>query len=131
VNINLNFGTQLLLKGQEMLVVLLESGGCTVRYVENILFLCVCLYYAIYTDGCSKSGESYKQTQLISIVYVASHAYESACFMNWPNFCPCFACSHLLAISQTGQKSRNHPLQDMASIYNCPMYDLVSIVFEL
>jgi len=61
VKINLNFGTQLLLKGQEMLVVLLESGGCTVRYVENILFLCVCLSYAIYTDGCSKSGESYKK----------------------------------------------------------------------
>ena len=94
VNINLNFDIQLLLQGQEMLVVLLESGGCTVRYVWNILFLCVCLSYAIYTHVASLVKATSKLNwsvvvTLLNIMYVASHTYESAHLMNWPDFCPC------------------------------------------
>jgi hypothetical protein len=80
--------------------------------MSKIFYFCVFASPMPYTQmdvaslvkATSKLSWSVAVTPL-NVVYVAVHTYESAHFMNWPNFCPCFACSHLLAISQTEQKS--------------------------
>jgi hypothetical protein len=56
----LNSDADLILKGQEMLVVLLESGGCTVRYVQDILSVLHKLIQKIYKDRYSGSAENHK-----------------------------------------------------------------------